>query len=90
MDKKRIVVIDNHALPLVSIRKNLMKAIKDGGHELFVLTGKSEAYDSLEAEGYHMIDVGYSVQNPISVLKYIFRLRTVSYTHLTLPTIYSV
>lgn len=77
MDKKRIVVIDNHALPLVSIRKNLMKAIKDGGHELFVLTGKSEAYDSLEAEGYHMIDVGYSVQNPISVLKYIFRLRKV-------------
>lgn len=76
MSKKKIAVIENHALATTTIRSDLMKAILAEGHELFVLTGESEIFQRLKKEGYNMINVGQSVQNPLSIFSYLLNLRT--------------
>lgn len=72
--KKKIAVIENHALASQSIRADLMKTLLLENYEVFILTGYHESFTILIEQGFKMVDVGSSVQNPFSVLIYLKKL----------------
>lgn len=72
---KKIAVIENHALASATIRNDLMKAIRNSGYELYILTGDSGTFLKLKKEGFNMINVGSSIQNPFAVFSYLKSLK---------------
>ncbi len=69
-DKKRIAIIENHELGIYSIRHDLVKAIAEK-YETIVLTEVDDSFKNGDLETMvHFVDVGKSVLNPITAVKY--------------------
>ncbi len=74
-EKKRIAIIENHELGIYSIRHDLVKAIAER-YETTVLTEIDDSFKNGDLETMvHFIDVGKSVLNPVTAVKYNSRLR---------------
>jgi glycosyltransferase involved in cell wall biosynthesis len=73
--KKRVAIIENHELGIYSIRHDLVKAISEI-YETTVLTEVDDSFKNGDLETMvHFIDVGKSVLNPATAIKYNSRLR---------------
>src|SRR5258705_10526355 len=74
-DKKRVAIIENHELGIYSIRHDLVKAIAER-YETTILTELDDSFKNGNLETMvHFIDVGKSVLNPATAIKYNSRLR---------------
>src|SRR5258705_7015771 len=74
-DKKRVAIIENHELGIYSIRHDLVKAIAER-YETTILTEMDDSFKNGDLETMvHFIDVGKSVLNPATAIKYNSRLR---------------
>jgi glycosyltransferase involved in cell wall biosynthesis len=71
----KIAVIENSTLASYTIRARLMQALRDAGHEVYILTGADEHFAELEAAGYRPVDVGRSTQDPRDILRHLIKLR---------------
>jgi glycosyltransferase involved in cell wall biosynthesis len=74
-EKKKIAIIENHELGIYSFRQDLVKAIAEK-YETTVLTEVDGSFKNGDLETLvHFVDVGKSVLNPITAIKYSSRLR---------------
>jgi glycosyltransferase involved in cell wall biosynthesis len=72
--KKKIAIIENHELGIYSIRHDLVMAIAEK-YELSVLTELDDSFKNGDLEKVvNFVDVGKSVLNPITAVKYNSRL----------------
>ncbi len=75
IEKKKIAIIENHELGIYSIRHDLVKAIAEN-YEVTVLTEIDGSFKNGDLEEIvRFIDVGKSVLNPVTAIKYNSRLR---------------
>jgi glycosyltransferase involved in cell wall biosynthesis len=74
MAKKKVAIIENHELGIYSIRYDLVKAIAEQ-YEVTVLTEVDDSFKNGDLEQWvRFIDVGKSVINPITAIRYQQRL----------------
>ncbi len=75
MEKKKVAIVENHELGIYSIRYDLVKAIAEK-YDVSVLTEIDDSFKNGDLETVvRFIDVGKSVMNPLTALKYNARLR---------------
>jgi glycosyltransferase involved in cell wall biosynthesis len=73
--KKKVAIIENHELGIYSIRHDLVKAIAEQ-YEVTVLTEVDDSFKNGDLEQWvRFIDVGKSVMNPITAIRYQQRLK---------------
>ena len=73
--KPKIVIIENHELGIYSIRHDLVMALAEK-YEVSVLTEVDDSFNNGDLENIvRFIDVGKSVMNPLTALKYNSRVR---------------
>ena len=73
MEKKRILFLANHFIPLYSFRKELINEMLKQGHELYLSLPKSDANKYFEDIGCHIVETEIDRRgvNPIKDLKLI-------------------
>lgn len=72
--KKKIAIIENHELGIYSIRHDLVKALAEH-FEVTVLTELDDSFKNGDLEEWvKFVDVGKSVLNPVTALRYNSRL----------------
>lgn len=73
--KKKVAIIENHELGIYSIRHDLVKAIAEE-YDVTVLTELDDSFKNGDLEEIvHFVDVGKSVLNPVTALKYNSRIK---------------
>jgi glycosyltransferase involved in cell wall biosynthesis len=73
--KKKVAIIENHELGIYSIRHDLVMAMAEK-YEVSVLTEIDDSFKDGDLESaVRFIDVGKSVMNPVTALKYNARVR---------------
>jgi glycosyltransferase involved in cell wall biosynthesis len=73
-EKKKVAIIENHELGIYSIRHDLVKAIAEK-YEVTVLTEVDDSFKNGDLETLvKFVDVGKSVLNPATAIKYNSRL----------------
>jgi glycosyltransferase involved in cell wall biosynthesis len=73
--KKKIAIIENHELGIYSIRHDLVMAMAEK-YDVSVLTEIDDSFKNGDLENVvRFIDVGKSVMNPVTALKYNSRVR---------------
>src|SRR5688572_3162140 len=73
--KKKVSIIENHELGIYSIRHDLVKAIAEE-YDVTVLTELDDSFKNGDLEQIvHFVDVGKSVLNPVTALKYNSRIK---------------
>src|SRR5688572_30852142 len=73
--KKKVAIIENHELGIYSIRHDLVKAIAEQ-YEVTVLTELDDSFKNGDLEQWvRFIDVGKSVMNPVTAIRYQQRLK---------------
>ncbi len=73
--KKRVAIIENHELGIYSIRHDLVKAIAEE-YDVTVLTELDDSFKNGDLEEtVKFVDVGKSVLNPVTALKYNSRIK---------------
>ncbi|HLG38020.1 MAG TPA: glycosyltransferase, partial [Chitinophagaceae bacterium] len=73
--KKKIAIIENHELGIYSIRHDLVMALAEK-YDVFVLTEIDDSFKNGDLEKIVLfIDVGKSVLNPLTAIKYNARVR---------------
>ncbi len=74
-ERKKIAIIENHELGIYSIRHDLVKAIAEK-YDTAVLTELDNSFKNGDLEKMvHFVDVGKSVLNPLSAIRYNNRLK---------------
>src|SRR5450432_453360 len=74
-EKRRIAIIENHELGIYSIRHDLVMALAEQ-YDVTVLTEIDDSFKNGDLETMvRFIDVGKSVLNPVTAVKYNSRLR---------------
>ena len=74
-EKKKIAIIENHELGIYTIRHDLVKAMAEK-YDVSVLTEIDDSFKNGDLErDVRFIDVGKSVMNPVTALKYNARVR---------------
>ena len=74
-EKKRLAIIENHELGIYSIRHDLVKALAEQ-YDVSVLTELDDSFKNGDLEQcVRFIDVGKSVMNPVTAIRYCARLR---------------
>jgi glycosyltransferase involved in cell wall biosynthesis len=72
--KKRIAIIENHELGIYSIRHDLVMALAEK-YDVSVLTEIDDSFKNGDLEKIvHFVDVGKSVLNPLTAIKYNARI----------------
>ncbi len=75
--RKKIAIIENHELGIYSIRHDLVKAIAEK-YDTAVLTELDNSFKNGDLEKMvHFVDVGKSVLNPLSAMRYHRKLKMV-------------
>ncbi|MEO5648225.1 MAG: glycosyltransferase family 4 protein [Chitinophagaceae bacterium] len=72
--RKRIAVLENGLLSTYTMREALMLRLRDEGHKVYVITHTNQYQKVVQEWGIDVIHVGFSNQNPIGVLRYIYRV----------------
>jgi glycosyltransferase involved in cell wall biosynthesis len=73
--KKKVAIIENHELGIYSIRHDLVKAIAEQ-YDVTVLTELDDSFKNGDLEQWvRFIDVGKSVMNPLTAIRYQQRLK---------------
>jgi glycosyltransferase involved in cell wall biosynthesis len=73
--KKKVAIIENHELGIYSIRHDLVMALAEK-YEVTVLTEIDDSFKNGDLESVvRFVDVGKSVLNPLTAIKYNSRLR---------------
>src|SRR5690349_420239 len=73
--KKKVAIIENHELGIYSIRHDLVMAIAER-YDVSVLTEVDGSFKNGDLESVvRFIDVGKSVMNPLTALKYNAKVR---------------
>lgn len=74
-EKRRIAVIENHELGIYSIRHDLVMALAEK-YDVTILTEVDDSFKNGDLENVvRFVDVGKSVLNPVTAVKYNSRLR---------------
>jgi glycosyltransferase involved in cell wall biosynthesis len=72
--KKKVAIIENHELGIYSIRHDLVKALAEK-YDVTILTELDDSFKNGDLESVaKFVDVGKSVLNPVTALKYNSRL----------------
>jgi glycosyltransferase involved in cell wall biosynthesis len=75
LDKKKVAIIENHELGIYSIRHDLVKAIAEE-YDVTILTELDDSFKNGDLEEtIKFVDVGKSVLNPVTALKYNSRIK---------------
>jgi glycosyltransferase involved in cell wall biosynthesis len=73
---RRIAIIENNIIATNTIRKTLTQQFINAGYTVRVLTtGTEEALQQARNNGFQIVDVKGSTQNPIDILKYMRNLK---------------
>lgn len=73
---KHIAIIENNIIATHTIRKTLTRRLMDEGYRVTVLTtGSPESLELARQQGFTVIDVKSSNQNPLDILRYISGIR---------------
>jgi glycosyltransferase involved in cell wall biosynthesis len=71
----RVAVLENHAIGTVTVRVELMQALRTRGYDPWILTGGDEdAMRRLSETGLNFVDVGSSSTGVLGILSYLRRL----------------
>lgn len=72
---QKILILENNILATNTIRKSLVTAlIQEGNDVIIVSTGTPEEIQMARLNGFTIIDIQSSTQNPISIFRYILAL----------------
>src|SRR5258706_7902390 len=71
---KKIAIIENNLLSTYTMREALMLRLKDERCEITVITQSNQYINLVQNWGIKVIDVGFSNQNPLKGLKYIYKV----------------
>lgn len=73
---KKIAIIENNIIATNTIRKNLTQQLQLAGYQVRILTtGTSESLQLAANNGFDVVDVKASTQNPLDILRYIQHLK---------------
>jgi glycosyltransferase involved in cell wall biosynthesis len=71
----RIIILENTFYTVLSLRMEILCCLRENGYEVIILsTGPSEDFEKLSSLGFHCIDVGSVILNPIKALAFILAL----------------
>src|SRR5215510_6767212 len=74
-EKRKVAIIENHELGIYSIRHDLVMALAEK-YDVTVLTEIDDSFKNGDLESVvRFVDVGKSVLNPLSAIKYNAKLR---------------
>ena len=70
-----IAIIENNIIAVNSIREKLIRTLNEKGYKISILTsGDPEEIHLAKEKGLNIIDVGTSTDNPLDILRYLFRI----------------
>ncbi len=76
MKPVRIAIIENNITSTLSMRKKLTQVLMEKGFEVTIITtGTKNDIEAAQKLGFHVIDIGTSVRNPLEILKYMWQLK---------------
>lgn len=71
----RIIILENTFYTVLSLRMEILFFLRKNSYEVIILsTGPSEDFEKLSSFGFHCIDVGSVILNPIKALAFILAL----------------
>ena len=71
---KKVAIIENNLLSTYTMRESLMLRLRDEGCDITVITQSNQYVDLVQSWGIKVIDVGFSNQNPIKGVRYIYKV----------------
>jgi len=82
--KPRIAIIENNIIATNSIREKLTRSLMQNGFDVIVLTtGSPQDLETAGNNGFNVVDVKGSTQNPIDIFSYLRNLRNELKKHQT-------
>ena len=74
--KQVVAVIENNIIATNTIREKLCATLQQNNYDIVILTsGTNEDLEIARQKGFTVIDTGSSTQNPVDIIRYIFRLK---------------